>query len=274
MKTSLLFGSIVSAAVGQVEKSTACLECTSTCALIPPTSSFPCYQGAPQDANFCYNSDPLLATGTTYACGVCSSYGFPTYLQNDPIYKNMELWGSGASEMKVDIRSDACLECGSTCALLPPADSSLPCYQGTSEDANFCFNTDILLPKDGTHACGVCSDFGYSSYLRNDPVYRNMELWGTQSLKQSLVGKVEKSTACLECTSTCALIPPTSSFPCYQGAPQDANFCYNSDPLLATGTTYACGVCSSYGFPTYLQNDPIYKNMELWGSGATVNATH
>jgi hypothetical protein len=28
-------------------------------------------------------------------------------------------------------------------------------------------------------------------------------------------------------------------------------------------------VCSDFGYNTYLQNDPIYKNMELWTVGST-----
>ena len=40
--------------------------------------------------------------------------------------------------------------------------------------------------------------------------------------------------------------------------------CCSQDPLLADGTTWQCGVCSDFGYDTYLQNDPIYKNMELW----------
>uniref|UniRef100_A0A7S3H182 Uncharacterized protein n=1 Tax=Spumella elongata TaxID=89044 RepID=A0A7S3H182_9STRA len=76
---------------------------------------------------------------------------------------------------------------------------------------------------------------------------------------------VQKSKACLSCTSTCVLMAPAGvNFPCYQGAPSDANFCYDTDPLLKPNTTYACGTCAQFGFPVYLQNDPIYKNMELW----------
>jgi hypothetical protein len=36
------------------------------------------------------------------------------------------------------------------------------------------------------------------------------------------------------------------------------------DPLLPEGVTYQCGTCQQFGYPTYLQNDPIYKNMGLW----------
>ncbi len=36
------------------------------------------------------------------------------------------------------------------------------------------------------------------------------------------------------------------------------------DPLLLPGTTWFCGVCSTYGYSVYLQNDPVFVNMELW----------
>ena len=40
---------------------------------------------------------------------------------------------------------------------------------------------------------------------------------------------VQKSKACLSCTSTCVLMAPAGvNFPCYQGAPSDANFCYDT----------------------------------------------
>lgn len=65
----------------------------------------------------------------------------------------------------------------------------------------------------------------------------------------------------------CALIPPstTATWPCYQGLIKDAIKCFETDPLLKAGTTWACGNCSDYGFPNYSgKNDPIYINMELW----------
>lgn len=70
-----------------------------------------------------------------------------------------------------------------------------------------------------------------------------------------------------KCDDLCSLIPPSGSkYPCYQGAAADAAKCFQTDPLLASGTTWACGKCSSFGYPNYLQNDPLYKNMELWGT--------
>ena len=43
----------------------------------------------------------------------------------------------------------------------------------------------------------------------------------------------KSTTACLECTSTCAILPPTGvTFPCYQGSPTDANKCYDTVKIL------------------------------------------
>ena len=77
--------------------------------------------------------------------------------------------------------SAACEDCTDSCVLLPPSGSSFPCYEGTPADANKCFLTDPLLPDGETFACGVCSNFGYDEYLRQDPIYVNMALWGTNS---------------------------------------------------------------------------------------------
>ncbi len=69
----------------------------------------------------------------------------------------------------------------------------------------------------------------------------------------------------------CALVPPPTAggFPCYEGSIDDAKFCFKTDPLLAPNTTWACGTCTSFGYPTYLRNDPIYVNMGLWSSAST-----
>lgn len=46
-------------------------------------------------------------------------------------------------------------------------------------------------------------------------------------------------SACTGCTTTCILLPPEGvSFPCYQGTPDDAPFCFKSDPILKDGTTW------------------------------------
>lgn len=45
--------------------------------------------------------------------------------------------------------------------------------------------------------------------------------------------------ACQGCATTCILLPPEGvSFPCYQGTPDDAAFCFKSDPILKDGTTW------------------------------------
>lgn len=84
-------------------------------------------------------------------------------------------------------------------------------------------------------------------------------------LQVSFAAQPFASGVCTGCADKCSLIPPAGGkFPCYQGTPADAAKCFQTDPLLASGTTWACGTCSSFGYPNYLQNDPIYHNMELW----------
>lgn len=73
------------------------------------------------------------------------------------------------------------------------------------------------------------------------------------------------ATGVCDCSDQCSLIPPKGSKnPCYQGTPTDAAKCFQTDPLLASGTTWACGTCSSFGYSKYLRNDPIYTTMELY----------
>jgi len=74
-----------------------------------------------------------------------------------------------------------------------------------------------------------------------------------------------KKSICTECTGNiCSILPEVdSSFPCYQGTPVNTNMCHKTDPLIHTDT-YVCDTCSSQGYSKYLQNDPIYVNMELW----------
>lgn len=184
LKTLLLLSVAGGAGASAAQKSDACLECSDTCALVPPAdkSGFPCYQGSIKDANFCYDTDPLLATGTTWQCGTCAAAGFDSYLQNDPIYKNMELWQDTVK--KTVSVSNACLECSDSCALVPPADKKgFPCYQGTVKDAHICFDTDPLLAEGTTWQCGTCEAAGYDTYLMNDPIYKNMELWKNGAAK-------------------------------------------------------------------------------------------
>lgn len=72
---------------------------------------------------------------------------------------------------------------GNVCTLVPPAsDPSFPCYQGNNQNATDCFLTDPLLQPGTTWHCGTCESYGYPFYLRNDPIYTNMELWSLTSV--------------------------------------------------------------------------------------------
>jgi hypothetical protein len=86
-----------------------------------------------------------------------------------------------------------------------------------------------------------------------------------------LVARVQAGSTdvpCHKCVfkgTDCVLLPPKDvTFPCYQGSPQSAAACFATDPLMDEDTTWECGECADFGFPQYLINDPIYKNMELW----------
>lgn len=46
-----------------------------------------------------YSQDPLIAPGSTFQCSNCSALGYPYYLQNDPVYVNMELWARNESSI-------------------------------------------------------------------------------------------------------------------------------------------------------------------------------
>jgi hypothetical protein len=47
--------------------------------------------------------------------------------------------------------------------------------------------------------------------------------------------EADEHSACLDCMTVCAILPPAgSTFPCYQGTPSDANFCYYSVSADAT----------------------------------------
>ena len=73
----------------------------------------------------------------------------------------------------------ACSTCkDTTCVILPPDDyKNYPCYEGAPVDAAKCFKTDPLLKENATWACGNCASFGYTKYLRQDPLYTEMALW-------------------------------------------------------------------------------------------------
>ncbi len=75
------------------------------------------------------------------------------------------------------------------------------------------------------------------------------------------------ATACTGCTTVCTIIPPStasSEFPCYQGTPSDTSKCYYTDPLVLSGSTWSCNICSNEGYPYYVENDPVYTTMQLW----------
>lgn len=45
----------------------------------------------------------------------------------------------------------------------------------------------------------------------------------------TLTSATGRSKACLECAGSCAILPPLgTNFPCYEGSPKNANFCYNT----------------------------------------------
>ena len=69
-----------------------------------------------------------------------------------------------------------CGGCSDTCVLVPTTDK-YPCYQGTPTDTAACFATDPLLSEGTTWHCGECKDFGFPKFVRNDPIYKTMELW-------------------------------------------------------------------------------------------------
>lgn len=82
-----------------------------------------------------------------------------------------------------------------------------------------------------------------------------------------IVNMIQGQSDICNCTDNlCSLIPPPDAggFPCYQGDNQDATFTYKTDPLIKSGTTWICLSCEGNGYPYYLQNDPVYTNMELW----------
>jgi hypothetical protein len=192
-------------------------------------------------------------------------------VQNDPIYKNMALWvkSNAARSSSLAIGDKPCLGCIGMCSIVPPSGSSFPCYEGEVDDTVFCYNTDPLLVDGSTTSCRSCAAQGYTEYMRNDPVYREMGLWSRPSTKTAEVKTTDVSGEpnCNRCLQDlCSIIPPAGvSYPCYQGTRSDTTLCYNTDPLLAANSTTVCGACSSVGYSEFLRYDPIYKNMQLWG---------
>ncbi len=95
--------------------------------------------GSLSDAKFTFNTDPLLASGTTWKCGKCADNDYDTYLRNDPIYKTMELWSKSDNKETVsdaDLKLHPTFACGlclvdlnATCSITPPADKRWFCYE-------------------------------------------------------------------------------------------------------------------------------------------------
>ena len=108
---------------------------------------------------------------------ICYQKGFPNYLKT-------ETHGAGKIAIAVDLYTSNNEICGcldsDLCSLVPPDGSSgkFPCYQGTQKDATSCFKTDPALANGTTWSCSTCSELGFPNYLRNDPLYKSMELWG------------------------------------------------------------------------------------------------
>ena len=81
-------------------------------------------------------------------------------------------------------KSAACGTCTEWCSLIPPATGSDGfCYLGTKADAAKCWATDPLITDSYTWSCTNCTVEGYPVYKRNDPVYKNMQLWSKASKK-------------------------------------------------------------------------------------------
>jgi cephalosporin-C deacetylase-like acetyl esterase len=92
-------------------------------------------------------------------------------------------------KLSSSLKDDIC-SCGDElfCSITPPPNSIYPCYLGTIESTTDCFLNDPLVNKDAIWQCGNCSDFGFDNYIRNDPIYKDMELWTLGSKK---INKIE-----------------------------------------------------------------------------------
>jgi predicted GH43/DUF377 family glycosyl hydrolase len=157
-----------------------------------------------------------------------------------------------------------CVACSDSCVLVPTS-KKYPCYEGTPKDASVCFETDPLLSEGTTARCGHCTDFGFSNYVRNDPIYTTMELWfGIGATEETAPVASTADAVCDGCGDTCSLIPGSKAAPCYEGTPENTADCFANDPLLTDGTAWVCGTCKDHGYPKYLRNDPIFTEMGLW----------
>ena len=86
----------------------------------------------------------------------------------------------------VSAAEDSICDCGGkSCVLLPPTNRDLPCYQGSPDDAVQCFNTDPFLASATSWKCSTCEDEGFTHFMRNDPIYKNMQLWSKAGHKTS-----------------------------------------------------------------------------------------
>jgi hypothetical protein len=71
------------------------------------------------------------------------------------------------------------------CVIVPPSDAKAPCYQGSNSDTDKCYQTDPLLVDGVTKSCGTCEKFGFSTYIRNDPLYKTMSLYERDAAKET-----------------------------------------------------------------------------------------
>lgn len=124
------------------------------------------------------------------------------------------------------------------CTILPPKDTTAPCYEGSNTDTDNCFATDPLLVDGATKQCGACSDFGYSNYLRNDPLYKSMSLYGLDATVKEEVkaGCGGPNDYCVPgddscCSGTC---PYTWQMTCSGAAKATSNLKGTVDPPTCT----------------------------------------
>ena len=74
------------------------------------------------------------------------------------------------------------------------------------------------------------------------------------------------SSDCSDCGGeVCSLQPdPRAASPfCYQSNPANTTLCLENDPLVRKSSAF-CNTCIELGFPKFIQNDPIFTDMELW----------
>ena len=75
------------------------------------------------------------------------------------------------------------------CTITPPDGSKAPCYQGDNEHTDKCFESDPLLVDGVTKQCGTCEQFGYSTYIHNDPFIGRWSCIRSQALTALLLRK-------------------------------------------------------------------------------------